>query len=247
MVITYATSQKIQKWYTNLELQKFEGDTSLTRDDYYIGNGDDYSFNGTLFGFMQDVCQGNFDFDCLALYRSQRYTQSKDENPEFYYGPKSLLLYGAASFLYELFPSLGPDGTPDLATISSFFGAVQNGDSWSHVPERIPPNWYNRKEPYSLLDVTLQIDLLYLAYPVLFGGNTGNGGFDLLNFGAISNGTLTSPDSATTLCLIYQLATDNTPTSLSNVLDLPLEIVDYIAGKLNPIFKDYGCTLEIVQ
>jgi hypothetical protein len=31
---------------------RFESDTSLTRNDYYLANGDDHSFNGTLFKMM---------------------------------------------------------------------------------------------------------------------------------------------------------------------------------------------------
>ena len=137
---------------------KFEGDTSLTRDDYFLGNGDDFSFNGTLFEEMRSTCNDLFNRDNLALYRFQRYGESKATNPNFYFGPKSLLLFGAASFLYELFPSLGPQGTPDLPTISSFFGAESDGNGgWTHVPEQIPANWYNRVSPYSLMEVSSEI------------------------------------------------------------------------------------------
>jgi hypothetical protein len=31
---------------------------------------------------------------------------------------------------------------------------------------------------------------MYLEHPVLFGGATGNGGFDLISFGSIQNGKL---------------------------------------------------------
>ena len=61
---------------------KFEADTSLTRDDYFLGGGDDFSFNGTLFGMMAETTGGNFDLDGLALYRFQRYQQSRVENPQ---------------------------------------------------------------------------------------------------------------------------------------------------------------------
>ncbi|KAL6720615.1 hypothetical protein ACLMJK_002540 [Lecanora helva] len=224
---------------------KFEGDTSLTRNDYYLANGNDYSFNGTLFASMQNTCQGNFNRDNLALYRYQRYQQSLAENGNFYFGPKSLLLFGAASFLYELFPSLGPDGTPDLPTMESFFGAQSDGKGGYtfNNKEQIPPNWYNRKSPYTNNDVTAEIVAQYLEHPVLFGGNVAQGNFDALNFSTIQNGKLdTSTNSV--LCLIYQLATDNVPSSLSGVLELPLEVVQFAAGKLNPIFKNYGCSLK---
>jgi hypothetical protein len=91
-------------------MKKFEADTSLTRNDYFLANGDDYTFNETLFGMMQATCKGNFNRNNLALYRSQRYAQSKADSGNFYFGPKSLLLYGAASFPLRTIPLLWPRG-----------------------------------------------------------------------------------------------------------------------------------------
>ena len=227
--------------------QTFEADTSLTRNDYFLANGDDYSFNGTLFGMMTNTCKGNFNRDNLALYRFQRYQQSEADNGNFYFGPKSLLLYGAASFLYELFPSLGDAGTPDLATISSFFGAESNGNGgWRfNNKEQIPPNWYNRKAPYTIVATAVEILTQYLEYPVLFGGNVGKGNFDALSFGSIKDGNLNATEQ-NVLCLLYQLATEDVPSSLSEVLTLPLQVVSWAVGKLNPVFKDFGCPLKSV-
>jgi len=78
-----------------------------------------------------------------------------------------------------------PSGThgyaPDLATISSFFGAEKQSDgSWGFVHEKIPPNWTNRVSPYSGVDVNVQIVTMYLENPVLFGGNTAAGHFGML-------------------------------------------------------------------
>lgn len=175
---------------------------------------------------MQKTCRGNFNRDNLALYRYQRYQryqQSLAGNANFYFGPKSLLVFGVASFLYELFPTLGPDGAPDLPTTESFFGAQGAGDGGYtfNDQERIPSNWLNRKSPYTLNDVTFEIAAQYLEHPVLFGGNVAHGNFDALNFSTIQNGTLdTSTDNI--LCLIYQLVTDDVLVSLSGVLELPL-------------------------
>ncbi|MCJ1248402.1 hypothetical protein MMC30_005619 [Trapelia coarctata] len=227
---------------------KFEGDTSLTRNDYFLSPArDDYNFNGTLFGYMQKTCNGNFNRENLALYRYQRYQQSIAENGNFYYGPKALLLYGAASFLYELFPSFGPAGNPDLPTIESFFGAAPDGNGgWNHIPERIPPNWYNRKTPYSNLDVGGEILAQYALYPVLFGGNIGQNNFDALgNYGSqgqITGGKLTA-DANALRCLLFQISTENVPSSLSGVLTLPVQILQWAVGKLNVpgVFGGSGC------
>ena len=230
---------------------KFEGDTSLTRNDFFPSNGDNYMFNGTLFEAMRQTSNNVFDRTAMSKYRYQRYQQSIKENANFYFGPKSLLLYGAASFLYELFPSYGPAGTADLATISSFFGAVSTGQgTWAHQGDRIPPNWFSRVAPYTIPDVGNEIIAQYLAFPVLFGGNLGStNNFDGLNttFSIIKDGKLPSSTTAADItCLLYQLATENVPSSLSTVLELPLEVLEFTISKLNPIFKNYGCPLRTI-
>ena len=194
---------------------------------------------------MQQTCNGNFDRNNLALYRYQRYQQSKAENGNFYFSPTSILLFGAASFLYELFPSLGPAGSPDLATMESFFGASSDGNGGYafNNAEQIPPNWYNRVSPYSVVDTAVEALAQYLQHPVLFGGNVGPGNFDALSYGIIVNGSLTDTSTDALLCLIYQLATEKVPSSLSGVLELPVEVVEWTSGKLNPIFENYGCPL----
>lgn len=65
---------------------------------------------------MMDVCDGNCDLAALSKYRYERYEQSVAENGQFFFGPGSLLLYGAASFLYELF---APDGPANLKVSTS--------------------------------------------------------------------------------------------------------------------------------
>ena len=192
---------------------------------------------------MDDTCNSNFDLDGLALYRKQRYDQSLVENPNFYYGPLSLLLYGAASFLYELMPNGNHGYKPDLATISSFFGAKKNADgTWSYTAEKIPKKWVNRVAPYTNNDVTNQIVQMYLLHPVLFGGNTADGSFDTINFGAIKDGKISPNISPTdTSCLLYQLATQSVPSSLNGVITPTEQALEFIATKVSPQFKNLGC------
>jgi len=227
---------------------KFEADTSLTRDDYFLGDGDNFSFNGTLFKMMTETTGGLYNRDGLAKYRYQRYQQSLQDNPNFYFGPFSLLLFGASSFLYELMPS-GPDYTPDEATISSFFGAEKQSDGTYifNNAEQIPPNWTNRVSPYSNEDVVTEILAQYAEYPVLFGGATGNGGFDFLNFNNIQNGTLVAAPGAATLCLLYQLATERVPSSLNSVLSPTVGALSFVASKLAPTLTNLGCALPLTK
>jgi len=135
-----------------------------------------------------------------------------------------------------------------VKTISSFFGTTQDSrGNWQSGPERIPDNWFNRRAPYTNNDVTLEILAQYVQYPKLFGGNVGTNNFDALStpFGVIRDGKL--PDAATAsdlLCLLYQLGTQPVPSSLSIVTTLPLSLLNWSVGKLNPVFKNAGCALR---
>lgn len=154
--------------------------------------------------------------------------------------PAALLLYGAQSFLYELFPGQG--GQPDKATISSFFGAVDNGDgTYSHIPERIPPNWRSRVTPYTGVLVNEEILASYLLNPVPFGGNTGQGNFDGLNYLSIKNGQYTPASAADVGCLIQNLLLAPIPSTLDGI-QIPVANLLAMATKLNPIFSNIaGC------
>jgi len=228
---------------------KFEADTSLTRNDFFTHGGDNFKFNGTLFKMMTDTTGGLYNRDNLAKYRYQRYQQSLAENPNFYFGPLSLLLFGASSFLYELMPS-GPDYIPDKATISSFFGAEEQSDG-SYIfnnQEKIPANWTNRVEPYTNPDVVSEILAQYAEYPVLFGGSTGNGGFDLVNFGSIKNGSLiATPGAPETSCLLYQLLTERVPSSLNSVVTPTVDALSLVLSKLDPELKNLGCPIPLTK
>lgn len=227
---------------------KFEADSSLTRNDFFTAGGDNFRFNGTLFGYMQDTCQGNFNRENLALYRYQRYQQSVAENPNFYFGPFSLLLFGASSFLYELMPSGTHAYAPDLETISSFFGAVQGSDgSWTfNGQEKIPPNWTNRVAPFTVPDVGNEIFQQYALHPVLFGGNTGNGQFTVINGpNGISGGKLTAPDPKSVACLIYQLSTERIPSSLNSIVTPTVQAIAFALGKLGPGYQNLGCPIPL--
>ena len=84
---------------------------------------------------------------------------TKPPNPNFFFGVGSLLLYGAASFLYELFP--GSSNAPDEVTITSFFGIQKNGDKWEYISERAPPGWKNRVILYNLQLTRAEIGKMY--------------------------------------------------------------------------------------
>jgi len=60
---------------------KMEQDASLTRDDYFIAGGDNFSFNTTMFKEFADTVDGLFDLKGVAKWRYERYVQSRRDNP----------------------------------------------------------------------------------------------------------------------------------------------------------------------
>ena len=234
---------------------KFEGDASLTRNDYYYGSknpNDNFSFNGTLYSDMKAYAAKNgglYNFDTMASYRYARYVDSRANNPKFYFGPKSTLLYGAAAFLFRLFPNatgVPGYGIPDEATISAFFGAVADDTvegGFRHVPERIPHAWYTRATPYTLSDVTTDLNLLLLGGDQLaqFGANAGAGNFiPDANHPIATTGSDEASRNAVA-CALYQAILDDVPSEFENVVGGPLQVVNYITNKLNPQFAQFGC------
>ncbi|PQE04957.1 heme-thiolate peroxidase aromatic peroxygenase like protein [Rutstroemia sp. NJR-2017a BBW] len=113
--------------------------------------------------------------------------------------------------------------------------------------ERIPDNWTNRATPYTAVDVTVEILAQYLEYPVLFGGATGNGGFDTINFGSmIKDGKLISPpDAATSACFLYQLATQSIPSSLNGVVTPTVQAITLLLSKLGTTLTNLGCPIAL--
>ncbi|EME45343.1 hypothetical protein DOTSEDRAFT_170687 [Dothistroma septosporum NZE10] len=222
----------------------FEADTSLTRNDYFLANGDNHRLNTTLFTQMMQYCQGNCDLQHLALYREARYSASKADNGDFFFGPGSLLLYGAASFLYELMPTA--NGTADEATMMSFFGVGKvNGRYLANSGERLPPNWRARLDPYDNNKVGDQIFAMYNLHPVPFGGNVGPNNFLGLNYSSyVSNGQLNQQTADYAMCLIYQTLTGGFPAELGQLINFPVGVLGAMQQKLLGFGQSFGCPLN---
>jgi hypothetical protein len=226
---------------------RFEADASLTRNDYFLANGDDFTLNTTLFKEMDTTCNHNFDVTGLSKYRKQRYQESLSTNGNFNFSPLTLLLYGAASFLYELMPS-GPNYTPDLATISSFFGVTQDstGKFVATSGEQIPANWTNRVIPYDNTLVTIQILEMYLLNPVAFGANTGSpNSFNGLNTSGFKNGQLVNATPQGVLCLLYQQVAGAFVSDTAGIAAPIVGAAQYVANKLGPEYANLGCPIPL--
>jgi unspecific peroxygenase len=129
----------------------------------------------------------------------------------------------------ELFPSGGNNGTPDQETMDYFF-----------VKEQLPPNWYSRVQPYTILEIAVQIFAMYQLHPVQFGGNTGSpNSFAGVGENGLSLESVNGTDPKGVACLLYQVATEDVPASLRGGGDGPVasnNTYKWAANQLNPLF-----------
>ena len=202
---------------------------------------------------MYETVGGNFSLPQMVDFMGMRYKQSTAENPNFYFGPKVVLLYGAASFLFRLFPNFtGNTGPPVLHFIGGFFGAKQSGNTFVFDGgEQILDDWHNRLTPLTLANVAEDFVTMYSMNPVLLGGNAGKvNDFDAL--GASGTGVAGVKNSLLSLnpndfiCLMYQIATEDVPSSLQTAIGpLAASVLAFAIENLNPlgVFTTAGCTL----
>ena len=219
----------------------FEVDGSISRNDYFISEGDVFTLNGTLFAQMVETTGGNFTKSGISKLKHLRWQQSQRENPNFFYGPIGLISYAASAFLPELY---GDGESASTETIATFFGVGQGEDgSWTYGHnESIPAEWYARETPYGLTGVVKNLLAMYLENPVLFGGNTEEGHFDGLDFGAIKEGKLDVDISINNaLCLVYQLLAWPIPGPANGVLDIGKDAVALITSTVGKTIADLGC------
>jgi hypothetical protein len=219
----------------------FEVDASMSRDDYFMNEGDVFTVNGSLFKQMVDITEGKFTKPGISKLKHTRWVQSQQENPNFFYGPIGLISYAASAFLPELY---GNGYSVDTETVATFFGVHQNGDGeWIYGHnESLPANWYNRKEPYGLVKVVENLLSMYLENPVLFGGNTAAGHFDGIDFAAIKEGKLDVDISVDNLlCLVYQLLAWPIPGPANGVLNIGVDAVASITSILGDTIANLGC------
>ena len=234
----------------------------MSRSDYFFNAPDDFTFNATLFAQMDKTTGANFNLANMVKFMGQRYDDSKARNPNFYFGPKAVLLYGAASFLFRLFPNFvsGDTAPANLQNIGPFFGAVQTNTGTTAPKfkfsggERFPDEWHNRQHPLTLVNVADDFITMYGMNPVLLGGNVGTNNFDALGttgkgVSGVTNSKFTGATEKQIICLFYQIATENVPSSIQTSLgSLPAAIVQFAASKLNPlsVFINAGCPLKPV-
>ncbi|KAK4653315.1 hypothetical protein QC762_512205 [Podospora pseudocomata] len=227
---------------------KMEIDASLTRNDFFAAGGDNFSFNTTLFKMFEQSTSGLFDVDRISKYRHERWHQCQAENPQFYFPILGLFQYGAASFLYELWPNGNEGYVPNLHNTATFFGAHRLPDgNYLRVPERIPSNWVNREKPYFLLDIASEIFKMYIKNPVGFGGNAGGEFIGINHPPYINDGALNANTTAQDVaCLLYQILSRPVPSTLNGIVTPLVEATEALLISLFGVeYNNLGCPLAL--
>lgn len=78
-----------------------EADASPTRDDLY-STGDAWTMNMTRFQQLYDTvpAEESFSFDVLSKWSAQRWHESVETNPDFYYGPFTGMIARNAGYFF---------------------------------------------------------------------------------------------------------------------------------------------------
>ncbi|CAE6518622.1 unnamed protein product [Rhizoctonia solani] len=238
---------------------KYEGDSSPTRWDAYMNNGDATTMNLTYFKQLYDLLpegnpKANFNYDVIIENRALRFNTSISENPHFFYGPFSGLIASAAAhaFVTRLMSNHSaeaPDGILNHETLKSFF-AVSGGSAnltYQAGYERIPDNWYRRPTDYILPLFDLDLVAAGLKYPQFLsvGGNTGNvNSFAGVNLGNITGGvynTVNLLQGNNLVCFGFQAAQQAIPDVLKGVLGDLTAALGLWTTKITPILSGLSC------
>ncbi|KAF8674116.1 Peroxidase, family 2 [Rhizoctonia solani] len=239
---------------------KYESDSSPTRWDAYMNNGDGNTLNLTYFKKLYDRLpegdsKANFDYNVIVANRVERFKTSVSENPNFFYGPFSgIVASGTAhAFVTRLMSNHSvesPQGTLNHEVLKSFFAVSGNSANLTYQRgyERIPTNWYKRPTDYSALDLTADLLSASLEHPefLSIGGNTGKvNSFAGVNLNNITGGVYNSVNllqGNNLLCFAFQAAQQAVPDVLKGgILGDLASILSLLTSKITPILSGLGC------
>ncbi|KAJ1307950.1 hypothetical protein OPQ81_002027 [Rhizoctonia solani] len=238
---------------------KYEGDSSPTRSDAYMNNGDASTMNLGYFKQLYDLQpegdpNANFGVDVITANRVTRYKTSVSENPNFFYGPFSGLTASAAAhvFITRLMSNHSidnPGGVLNHEVLKDFFGVSGRSANLTYQVgyERIPENWYRRPTDYMIPDFELDLVTAGLKHPELLsiGGNTGKvNSFAGVNVGDITGGVYNSANllqGNNLVCFSFQAAQQAIPDVLKGVLGDLTAALGLWNEKITPILSSLGC------
>lgn len=235
----------------------YETDSSATRGDSYLFNGD---VSTLRLEYLQDILDRSGGVDdytprhIWTEHRKVRFEHSVANNPYFFFGPISGVLISEAGtiLMREVFANHSAAG-PVLtrSVLLSFLGVTENSSGQLTVNvghERIPENWYRRSSdfPLTVPDFLSQVAELIALYPraASVGGNTGTvNSFVGLDLGDLTGGVFNSgdlADPAKLSCFLFRVSQILVPPVLHSLY------VDTVAalGLVNNwfgLFAGLGC------
>ncbi|THV02059.1 hypothetical protein K435DRAFT_717657 [Dendrothele bispora CBS 962.96] len=236
---------------------KFESDSSPTRGDAFLHGGDgstlQLDYFKWLYSLQPESSPGNYDLDVIMQHRRKTFDFSKQNNPNFFYGPAAVILTQAShTFITRLMSNNTENGLVlDKNTLKSFFGVTGNSlDELQVLPgsERIPENWYRRPDDHHLVDFAIDALTLYSGNPDLLkvGGNTGTvNSFTPLDLDDLTGGVynaqrLTDPNIF--VCFMYQLLSDVLPDIIKTPVTSTLGIISQLVSQyILPYYSPDNC------
>ncbi|PGH35241.1 hypothetical protein GX50_01937 [[Emmonsia] crescens] len=234
-----------------------ESDSSNTRDDLYsTGNAHTLRMDKfmSFYNMSREHPIGDYNMDVMARRAADRFQESKVENPYFYYGPVTGLIFRNAGYVFpgRLFRNHSrenPEGTLTKNIIKNFYGIYGEEDCFEYKEgwERIPENWYRTPVDYGLIQFNLDITDWVLKYPELasIGGNLGKidtfAGLDIGNLttGIANLGHLFEDNNL--ICFFLQFVKTFAPNALSttfSTIEAPLKL---LTETVNAPLLDLDC------
>jgi hypothetical protein len=206
--------------------------------------------------YSQPLGPNGYDLTALTPFRASRFSQSINNNPNFFNGPFSGVLVqpAAYTFIYRFMSNKSseyPEGYLNGDVLKSFFGITGEPGSfvWTEGTERIPDNWYKRAIGDEYTIPYFNLDLLAAAaqYPqfLSIGGNTGKvntfTGVDVTNLtGGVYNAeTLAQGDNAP--CLAYQFAQQASPDLLKGAFSSLTAPLAQLNSAFASVFSELSC------
>ncbi|KAK7727153.1 hypothetical protein SLS57_003188 [Botryosphaeria dothidea] len=234
----------------------YEGDSSATRADAYLNNGDAYTMLVPKFEALYNTAVN--DRYTLDGFRGQ-YAQAQQEsiatNPYLFYAPFSALVVPAAyNFVLNFMSNHSaeePSGYLDGNQLKQFFSVTGEPGSFVYTPghERIPENWYRRpsSNQYSIATVVADLVIGFVKDPstIKFGGNTGTvNSFTGVDVGDLTGGVFngaTLLEGNNLACFTLQAAQAGLPDVLNGILSDLAPALDLINNAVSPLMTSLAC------
>lgn len=232
-----------------------ESDASSTRDDLYQ-TGDAWTLNLDYFTELYESIEGDaLTRDEVAEHAIRRFNHSIANNPYFWNGPVTNILmrpvgYVLVNDMLANHTDDNPEDTTSKAVLRSFYGVAEDPQdgTLSCTPghERIPDNWFPRREPYTILDFNAAEAALLLRKPELLsvGGNTGRvDSFAGIDLGDLTGGVFNAAsllEGNNLVCFALEVVKFAGPNALSSALKTLSEPIELLGKAVAPLV-DLSC------